>query len=233
MWSTPHRDVTLKTHWRSSHQEAWRMTSSYTSGAMRSISATFQVPCGYCGSKAKSSELHAKQCQVTYQVLVMRRLHQQGQLEELRQATTAVQPRQDKASPAYADFDVKSTPIGRALGLSATSRPTVPAATAYRNGVSQRPGRPTPSPGNRTQQVQWTSEASRVWPRRLILTNPSTHCYANASMVAVCFVWGRLGSVPEAFRMLYVMLRTSADLGVPVTHSATASSQATLAWLGV
>ena len=101
----------IKTHWRSSHAVAWGLTESYLPGAMRSLSSTFQTPCRYCDSNARSSEAHASQCYVTFQILAMRRLHQQDKLTEMRQIQSAIQTRQDKAKPAYASFDLSNTPI--------------------------------------------------------------------------------------------------------------------------
>ena len=100
----------MRTHWRASHAVAWSLTESYTPGAC----AVYQLP--FRQHRAKSAEARSKQCYVTFQILAVRQLHQLGRLSEMQQTTDAVKKRQNKANPAYASFDVKSTPIGRATG---------------------------------------------------------------------------------------------------------------------
>ena len=208
----------IKKHWRSSHASAWSLTESYMMGAMRSISSMFKVPCDYCGSRAKSSEAHSKQCYVTFQILAMRRLHQLSKLEEVRQVVVAVQQRQDKANPEYASFALSAIPIGRALGLSTTTSTDRPEMRMPRTeATSQQTSPVRPPPISSSVLLQWDDEASRSWPARLVLLNPSSHCYANACMLSQCHTWGLTRHVPEAFRLLYTMLRTPANLGVSVS----------------
>ena len=63
-------------------------------------------------------------------------------------------------------------------------------------------------PGSSTLRTHWTD---------VMLSNSSSRCYANASVISLCHVWGVTQVVPEVFQLLYTMLRTRANLGIAVS----------------
>ena len=46
----------VKTHWRASHEEAWKACGQQASTASRSLCALFRKPCPFCGSQAKGHQ---------------------------------------------------------------------------------------------------------------------------------------------------------------------------------
>ena len=80
----------VKNHWRTIHTSAWNATHQDAFTAAQSLRATFVRPCAYCRSKAQlgsyNANHHATKCSPLFHVLAARRLHQDGVLEQHRQA---------------------------------------------------------------------------------------------------------------------------------------------------
>ena len=68
----------VKTHWRASHEEAWKACGQQASAASRSLCALFRKPCPFCGSQAKDIKLHSQQCPMMFQIQAMRSMKHQG-----------------------------------------------------------------------------------------------------------------------------------------------------------
>ena len=171
----------IKTHWQKTHSGAWQSVKGEVLGDMASLCSTIRKTCQYCGSSASDVEAHSRQCAVLFQLLAARSLHRQGRLEEAKAQSAGKIRRQDKNKPAYADYSVESSPIGKALGLSRPDKNGEKANARVAElsvGCSLRASRlASLGTGHTMGELLWTT--------RLVLINPGNHCYANSSILAM------------------------------------------------
>ena len=168
----------------------------------------FQKPCRYCGSQAKRTTEHAKQCPVMFQLLAVRWLKQRGGQD--LQATGACPPTQRKyeAEPQHTKF---ISPMQTALQkgarkpavtagveqttkisaeLSATRSTTTIQDTAAPSQIQPKTTKDKAGTlhqffGTRSQPTQTPSSPSMPWTCRLRLRNPRSLCYSNAAILAL------------------------------------------------
>ena len=55
----------MKTHWRTGHPDAWKKVRAHSEALAGSLSTIVRKPCQFCGSKAKNSQAHSRQCSQT------------------------------------------------------------------------------------------------------------------------------------------------------------------------
>ena len=74
----------IKTHWQTTHKEAWHKVHQDALSGARSLRASFRRPCQYCGSSAKHGTTdathHATKCSPLFQVLAVRKLYAEKDL---------------------------------------------------------------------------------------------------------------------------------------------------------
>ena len=193
----------IKSHWQQSHAQAWKQSGRHAITEAGSLSALFESPCVYCGSKAKNYKQHASQCPVMFQILALRRLTHTGEIETVDDSKPAA-PRKHEAQPKYKSF---VSPLKRALEQGA--RASGVTSTVVSSDTTASVVRPKPSSeaqvlsSTNAAQVQMppkqihplfrrgtqTSTASTPtelhWTCRLRLSNPQSLCYANAATLAL------------------------------------------------
>ena len=190
----------IKTHWRQTHAVAWRCVQAEIEGEMASLQAVVKKPCQFCGSTAADSGAHSRQCATLFQLLATRSLARLGRLHQVRELTTGTQRRQDKANPAYASYRIENSPIGQALRL--TKGPSAARQGATDPVVSAAMGAEMAGVDNGLSQ----GGAALVWTARLTLVNPGNHCYANASILAVCHACAMARYVPTIYTSTLVLI---------------------------
>ena len=189
----------IKTHWQHTHKDAWECVRAEVLGEMSSLQSILRKARQFCGSWAADLSAHSRQCSVLFQLLATRLLHRRGRLTTARQRAAGAMPRQDKSKPACAGYTVESSPIGKALGLSGSRK----AGRADLGG--------DPMPLSSGPSIAGSGEQRRLWTLNLVLTNPGNHCYANASILALCHACSISRFTPG------LRLRSQAQFGLRTT----------------
>ena len=172
----------IKTHWQHTHKDAWESVRAEISGEMTSLQSVLRKPCQFCGSLAADLGAHSRQCFVLFQLLATRLLHRRGRLTTARQRAAGTLKRQDKSRPAYAEYTIESSPIGKALGLSGSQK----SGRADPGEDSVQPGSGKSGVDRYSPGIANSGAPGRPWTLNLVLANPGNHCYANASVLALC-----------------------------------------------
>ncbi|CAE7663237.1 HCN2 [Symbiodinium sp. CCMP2592] len=198
----------IKPHWQVQHPGAWKQCQQGAQSESASLVALFARPCKFCGSQAKNTRDHASQCPALFQFLAGRQLELAGHtLSEAAHpafrasaSTTKPEPKQQRLDSLFR----KST--GQPVTVSNTNAPAV--------AISQVPqsstvARPFPCP----------ADLPSDWLHRLILRNPSNHCYANAGMLALLTALEGQSTYPGALKALRQTAVQAAVSGIPLTLS--------------
>ena len=191
----------MKAHWQSSHQGIWERVRHHALSEAQSLSAIMRTPCVYCGSKAKNSKEHAKQCPMLFQALSVKQIRREGASPLQGADSKPMAPRKTEAAPKYKAF---VSPLEQAFNhgtrgstkviwTSTTSRPDpdkAPQSTAMpiRTIASMKQARENagtikqffqPRPEERAQLHQ-SDTRDAPWYCRLRLRNMHAMCYLNA-----------------------------------------------------
>ena len=194
-----------KAHWRSSHPAVWTQVHAHAASETQSLSAIMRRPCVLCGSQAKNTKLHAKQCPVLFQIVSLRWMHKAGIPLELDADHKPQASRKFEAEPQYKSF---VSPVLSALtqGGARGRHKTVTMDTNQQAAlkVDEQRIQNTNHCRNDTGTCQWLAQfdsssghslnkthtrqeanAEMAWYFRLRLTNPHSLCYVNAAILAL------------------------------------------------
>ena len=94
----------VKTHWRASHEEAWKACGQQASAASRSLCALFRKPYPFCGSQAKDIKLHSQQCPMMFQIQAFRSMKHQGLDWRAMSGSKQAKAKQVRDQPTYKSF---------------------------------------------------------------------------------------------------------------------------------
>ena len=225
----------MKTHWRTGHPDAWKMVRAHSEALAGSLSTIVRKPCQFCGSKAKNSQAHSRQCPSFFQVLAVRHLRQLPAPMSTYAYIQPTAPKQDKMQPKYQTY---TPPIQAALqGKVETSRKELSAHPAGGSALSTSAGMEQSSHGQRLNIKRdgtirsffspagtTTTDADAniaqplppgcPWLCSLKLVNPHSLCYINAGILAMMhgleaasLPWGPL-------QFLYNLAKNAASRGV-------------------
>ncbi|CAE7854043.1 unnamed protein product, partial [Symbiodinium necroappetens] len=215
----------MKAHWQSSHATIWGRVRHHVLSEAQSLSAIMHRPCEFCGSKARSSKEHAKQCPMLFQVLSLQFMCKQSDVMSKDVDSKPVAPRKTEAAPKYKAF---VSPMEVALNKGSRSQTKVTwtsTTTTTATAPNQVPSNaPLPirtiagmkqvrnnvgtikqffQPRQEPFSAPSTPPAEHVpWFLRLRLRNPDTMCYANAGILALLHVAGRRTTFPEELEFL-------------------------------
>ena len=195
----------IKPHWQIQHPVAWRLSHRSASTESSSLVALFHRPCKFCGSQAKNTREHAAQCPALFQALALRALKRRGYTLEQAASDTFCEneqrhePKQgslmDLWKPAERITPAKSTP--------AVKDPQSQAVVS--DGASPPP--------------DLAASLGTSWLLRVVLRNPSNHCYANAGVLALLHTLEHQAALPSALRPLRRALQQAAAMHQSVTLS--------------
>ena len=211
----------VKSHWQATHPKAWKLAQHRAMGEMQSLKATFTVPCRYCGSHARSSSQHSKQCHVLFQLCAIREVFRAKQIDAVLSESTQVIRRQDKYNPEYLRCEPANTPIGKAL-RAAIAEPDTCSKAPH---AAMAPSRPTETAALRlattsTRATTAPSGDAMAWTLSAVLSNPNVLCYVNSSMLALLHVGEVTGMQdPNLDRLRHELLQMSASNSSPLLSS--------------
>ena len=189
----------IKPHWQRQHATAWDLTQSDAASTARSLLATFMTPCQFCGSMAKNIRQHVDKCSAFFQVAAVRHLLSLGKLNSSVVGYKAPALKPHETQPAYQNFALWSTPLGKAFaganrikGVVTVDPPGNSVSLSQRSGVLQAPmqervGGKVPSIFNvpRPPRDRDSLPVEALWTCRLRLHNPHALCYMNATLIAL------------------------------------------------
>eukprot|EP00439_Symbiodinium_sp_Y106_P039661 s233_g4.t2 len=189
----------IKPHWQRQHATAWDLTKSDAASTARSLLATFRTPCQFCGSMAKNIRQHVDKCSAFFQVAAVRHLLRLGKLNSSVVGYKAPALKPHETQPAYQNFALCSTPLGKAFaganrvkGMVTVDPPGNSVSLPQRSGILQAPmqgrvGGQVPSIFSvpRPPRVRDSLPVEALWTCRLRLHNPHALCYMNATLIAL------------------------------------------------
>ena len=211
----------VKSHWQATHPQAWKLVQHRALGEMQSLKATFAAPCQYCGSRARNSSQHSRQCHVLFQLCAIREVYRAKQIDAVLSESTQIIRRQDKCNPAYLRFEPADTPIGKALRAAMTKPDTCIEAPHE----AMAPSRPAETAALRlattaTRATTAPSGDAMAWTLSVALANPNVLCYANSSMLALLHVGEMTGMQdPNLDRLRQELRQASASNSSPMLSS--------------
>ena len=222
-----------KAHWRSSHPAVWTQVHAHAASETQSLSAIMRRPCVLCGSQAKNTKLHAKQCPVLFQIVSLRWMHKAGIPLELDADHKPQASRKFEAEPQYKSFVspvLSALTQGGARGRHKTVTMdtnqqaalkvdeqrskirTIAEMTQARANVGtiRQFFRPQPQQTHTRQEAN----AEMAWYFRLRLTNPHSLCYVNAAILALLHCIREAGLDPVELQFLQKVGIKAADRGI-------------------
>ena len=188
----------IKTHWQAVHKTEWSRCSSAARQHCSTLSKTVQKPCQFCHSQAKDSNLHAGQCPMLFQALMMHELRKESVVPAVQEAPRPTLPRRSEQVAQYKNFSLTNTPLGIAFRRSGHSQPQpapptsqplqaqVHPVAASERVVSSCQTKRQSHLGSFFRATAAPSEggasAGGLWSLRLRLRNPHSLCYLNAGV---------------------------------------------------
>ena len=153
----------VKTHWQAVHKTEWSRYSSAARQHCNTLSKAVKRPCQFCNSNAKGSNLHAAQCPMLFQALMLHELRKASAASAEQDAPRPTLPRRSEQVAKYKSFSLASTPLSMAFRRSGSSVP--------------QPHRPASAP-LQPQTAHWLLVAARLkgrvsWARSFGLRWPS------------------------------------------------------------
>ena len=192
----------IKAHWQLSHPKAWQQSQMHAVTEAGSLSSIFKVPCPFCGSSAKNSKQHARQCPMLFQILALRWLAQSGTGSTTEDSKPPAS-RKHEAAPKYHTF---VSPMQQALKQGARAKGSTTSTQAQLEPPRETEAQPQSLSKDlqrqptgaanqagplhrffRPQQSGSTDTAAGAtpWTCRIRLQNPHAVCYANAATLAL------------------------------------------------
>ena len=233
----------IKTHWRTGHLEAWKLVAQSSATLAGSLSAVFQKPCQFCGSKAHNICAHSRQCPSFFQIMAVRQLISINFPQERYAYVQAAAPKQDKSNPQYKTY---VAPIVLALRGTITDKNTTAATSNTGTGAftsdtarshsdshtrvprSQQDGtitcffqHPARLSGPKPSVVEpissgMSSPPAGPWQCRVQLRNQHNMCYINACFLSMTYSLGEAGISLAPLQNIVVMLQNAAARSLPV-----------------
>ena len=190
----------VKTHWRIGHTAAWNSSHQAAESLAGSMSAVFRSPCQFCDSQAKDSKAHSRKCPSFFQVAALRHLRRHNVQASCYVYSQKAAPKQDKLNPQYKTY---VAPIQKVLHGRLTSGNTqAPAGSADHASLSTSSLSMSVPKDKQdgTMKCFFKSAKGKAhsrevsapapppagpWQCRVMLRNPHSLCYINASFLAL------------------------------------------------
>ena len=191
----------VKTHWQAVHKVEWSKYSPTARQHCNTLSKAVQRPCQFCKSNAKDSYIHAAQCPMLFQALMIHELRASSAAPASQADPRPTLPRRSEQVAKYKSFCLSSTPLGMAFrraGSSASRLHSVASESLQPQAVLADVN--TEVKGNcatkRQSQLGMffrptvalpgrAAVEGGLWSLRLRLHNPHSLCYLNAGVLSL------------------------------------------------